>query len=217
MKKTISLILCLLLVFVFCSCNKEIVTTATTTTESPAMETSQSKPSTMEFSFAFTSPNLEEQIQKSHLLVKATYQCSGTDYIEMEGCEIESFFDRYAITEVLYGEYTEERIDLEYLPYDYIEVDTQKGYFPADTNLQITKTEGEEYLLLLYFYNSEWRYSDFRFVIPAEAPSSMLVADLSYPCVLNPIADDEHTVPLTDIDTQEKFVQYALTLINTLE
>ena len=112
MKKTISLILCLLLVFVFCSCNKEIVTTATTTTESPAMETSQSKPSTMEFSFAFTFPNLEEQIQKSHLLVKATYQCSGTDYIEMEGCEIESFFDRYAVTEVLYGEYTEERIDL---------------------------------------------------------------------------------------------------------
>lgn len=210
MKKTLCILLCLFLLFSFASCGNN--TSPQTTKTAP-----QTEPETIDISYSLPPLNLETVIQKATLLVKASYQYGGTTFTSIQGCDVGIFFDRYSVTEVLYGEYTDEIIAIEYMPYTYIEINTNSHFRAPDTSRKIDKTEGTEYLLLLQFYNGKWCYSDFRFVIPAEDPSSTLVDRLHRPCTLLPIADNEHTVPLTDIDTQEKFVQYALTIIDTAE
>ena len=138
---------------------------------------------------------------------------------------VEIFYDKYTVTEVLYGTYkpvvrganAEESFFINYMPYEKIVISKTEfgswGGYVADYTKQVKRTVGEEYLLLLMPYNNEWdaytshyQYSDFRLVIPADNPSAITVNGA-------PIAEKAHTVSLSDINTQEKFLQYALPLI----
>lgn len=200
MKKTISILLFLLLLFSLCSCGNETAATTGGNTDSGEVTLGSS----------FSTPNLEETLQYTSLIASASYQGSSTTWIKMFGYDVEVFCDRYTITEILHGTCTEKNISVMYSPYEYITIDKSVGRYRADYAKQVKRTVGEEYLLLLYQYDNEWNYSDFRFVIPSDTPSSMTIGK-------RPITESEHKIPLTDIDTKEKFVQYARTLINTAE
>ena len=214
MKKSIAILLCLLVFFSFSACNQNTPKDSSAESTTGSTTNSWSEPDTVTLSFSYLPPNLEDCISRTSLIVKATLLESSTTTRKMDDYVVGVFWDVYTVTEVLYGEYDNQRLNITYMPYTSIDIDTSSGYCPPDRHREIVKTEGEEYLLLLEFYDDKWHYSDFRFVIPAEDPSSMLVDNLRRPSVLIPIAESEHAVPLTDIDTQEKFLQYALTIID---
>ena len=198
MKKTLCVLLGLLLLFSFTSCGNETAATTGGNTDSGEVTLGSS----------FTTPNLEETLQYTSLIASASYQGSSTTWIKMFGYDVEVFCDRYTITEIFHGTCAEKNISVIYSPYEYITIDKSVGRYRANYAKQVKRTVGEEYLLLLYRYDNEWNYSDFRFVIPSDNPSSMKIGSRA-------ITEKEHTVPLTDIDTQDKFVQYALTLVKT--